>query len=105
MDDELLFRVRALVGENPRRRTLAADECTDWPASFEEAEVELLSHVLAVVAVQEMDDAAQEAELNALCALADVRELRPGVLQTLRLLPRERLVGSSVERHQYLLGD
>jgi hypothetical protein len=104
VDDELLFRVRALVGDDPRRRELAADEFTDWP-SFEEAEAELLSHLLAVVAVQEMDDAAQEAELNALCALADVRELRPGVLQTLRLLSRERLVGSSAEHHQYLLGD
>jgi flavin-binding protein dodecin len=103
VDDELLFRVRDLVGSDPRRRDAAIDDVIASADSFEESEAELLMHLLAVVAVQEEEPALQEGELEALVILRESHPVRPGVLATLAWLNGDALTQPAAEARRALM--
>ncbi|MER6393169.1 hypothetical protein ABT236_32490 [Streptomyces sp. NPDC001523] len=71
ISSRVLLFIRHATSSEPEHREAAADEVTDWASGSSPAICALLTGVLTMAAAQESDDAALEAQLNALLQLAE----------------------------------
>lgn len=96
---ELLGQLVAAAAE---ARSMAADSVTDRIQAFDDVEAVVISRVLLWLALVETDDAAREAELNALAELAAYGLVTAEILNDIGQLSRAELRGSSIEHFDYL---
>lgn len=101
-DDGLLELVRKLLDSDSGVREDACGTVTDWVQSFDSREAQLLSIVLSSAARLETVPYCREAQLHALCELADTGFLDPEHISVLRLIDKGSLRGSEVEYVEYL---
>ncbi|MER5774814.1 hypothetical protein ABT144_11055 [Streptomyces sp. NPDC002039] len=71
VSSRVLLFIRHATSTEAKCREAAADEVTDWASGSSPAVCGLLAGVLAIAAAHEPDDAALEAQLNALLQLSE----------------------------------
>lgn len=98
---QLLRNMLLLEGSE---RSLAVDALTDYLDALSSQEGQVFAQVILWMVTYEADAEALEAELHALAELAEAGLIDREALGQLHSVQRSRLMGSSLEHFDYLIG-
>lgn len=98
---QLLRNMLLLEGSE---RSLAVDALTDYLDALSSQEAQVFAQVILWMVTYEANAEALEAELHALAELAEAGLIDREALGQLHSVQRSRLMGSSLEHFDYLIG-